>query len=155
MIKYFSPQSIIKKAVGVAVCITLLSCSQQASQPIETVNIDSANIGAAYNRDTIFVKSGSRVELNFKNTASDGGNSHNWVLVKAGSKETVSIHGVSAGPVEDFIPNDDPNVIAHTALVRPGATTSVSFDAPPPGTYEYLCSYPGHSSTMFGKFVVR
>ena len=28
------------------------------------------------------------------------------------------------------------------------------FSAPPPGTYQFVCTFPGHSFTMFGEFVV-
>ena len=30
----------------------------------------------------------------------------------------------------------------------------VSFRLPPPGTYQFVCTFPGHSFTEFGEFTV-
>ena len=47
------------------------------------------------------------------------------------------------------------NVIAYTDLVGGGQTTSVEFNAPDAGTYDFLCSFPGHYAIMKGKFIVE
>jgi azurin len=31
----------------------------------------------------------------------------------------------------------------------------VTFDAPPRGTYDFVCTFPGHATLMRGKFIVR
>ena len=46
-------------------------------------------------------------------------------------------------------------MIAHTDLIGGGQVTSIEFDAPDAGTYEFLCSFPGHSGLMKGKFIVE
>jgi len=39
----------------------------------------------------------------------------------------------------------------HTAVLEPGATDRIFFEAPSqPGDYEYICSFPGHSALMRG-----
>ena len=48
----------------------------------------------------------------------------------------------------------DPDVVAHTALVKPGEEGEVRFTAPPSGTYQFVCTFPGHNFAMFGDFVV-
>ena len=78
---------------------------------------------------------------------------HNWVLVKSGTVEQVANAGTAAGPGKGWIP-DDPNVIAHTKLVDGGKSDSVTFTAAA-GTYDFLCSFPGHYGTMKGTFTVK
>ncbi|MBT8261281.1 MAG: azurin, partial [Bacteroidia bacterium] len=36
-----------------------------------------------------------------------------------------------------------------------GQSTSVTFMAPEVGTYDFICSFPGHSALMKGKFIVE
>ena len=62
--------------------------------------------------------------------------------------------GTAAGTGNDWLKPDDPRVIANTALLDPGATGEVRFTAPAAGTYQFVCTFPGHSPTMFGDFQV-
>ena len=62
--------------------------------------------------------------------------------------------GTTAGPANNWIPPDDNRVIAHTRLLDPGETGEVRFAAPPVGTYQFVCTFPGHNFTMFGEFEV-
>ena len=58
----------------------------------------------------------------------------------------------------EFIPADQKDkIIANTGLAGPGETVEVSFVAPKePGTYPYLCSFPGHYAVgMKGDLVVK
>jgi azurin len=46
-------------------------------------------------------------------------------------------------------------VLYHTKLLQPGASEAIYFIAPgKPGSYTYLCSYPGHAMVMQGTMVV-
>ena len=46
-------------------------------------------------------------------------------------------------------------ILASTGLLDPGATEQVSFTAPAPGTYQFVCTFPGHNFSMFGDFTVK
>ena len=98
------------------------------------------------------ILAGQEVVLTFSN--SSGINQHNWVLVQPGTKDTVALRGTTAGPGQDWLQPDDPDAIAHTKLLDPGETGEVRFTAPPAGTYQFVCTFPGHNATMFGDFVV-
>jgi len=99
------------------------------------------------------VSSGASVTVTLKNTSVV--NQHNWVLVEAGTRDAVATDGAAAGPANDWVPPDDPRVIAKTKLLVPGATGEVTFTAPALGAYEFVCTFPGHNFTMFGDFVVK
>jgi uncharacterized cupredoxin-like copper-binding protein len=40
-------------------------------------------------------------------------------------------------------------------LLNAGASEEVTFTAPAPGTYEFVCTFPGHNFSMFGDFTVK
>ncbi|MQG65022.1 MAG: azurin, partial [SAR202 cluster bacterium] len=40
-------------------------------------------------------------------------------------------------------------------LLDPGASGEVTFTAPASGTYQFVCTFPGHNFTMFGDFIVN
>ena len=110
-------------------------------------------VGDALQFDANILKAsaGSEVVFTFSNTSTI--NEHNWVLVQVGTKDAVAADGTLAGMANDWIPPNDARVIAHTALLDPGETEEIRFtlDA---GTYEFVCTFPGHNFTMFGDFEV-
>ena len=115
-----------------------------------------ASIGNELRFDTgeLTASAGSQVRVAFQNNATSAALEHNWVLIEAGTEDAVAAAGLTAGAGNDWIPKDDPNVIAFVPLIDGGASGEVSFPAPPPGTYAYICSFPGHSGTMRGVFEV-
>ena len=94
---------------------------------------------------------GADVNLTFNNSSNT--QQHNWVLVASGTKDDVAVAGLSASS-NGWIPVDDDRIIAHTELINAGETGEVQFTAPAAGTYQFVCTFPGHNGTMFGDFVV-
>ena len=79
---------------------------------------------------------------------------HNWILAQPGTEESVVRAGVAAGAENDFVAPNDPNVIAKTRLAPRGESRSVTFPAPAPGSYPYLCAFPGHQMVMKGTLTI-
>ena len=80
---------------------------------------------------------------------------HDWVLVKTADLAAVDQAGLSAGLVNNYVPPGNKRVLAHTRVIGGGETTSVTFPASiltRGGDYSYLCTFPGHSALMHGKF---
>ena len=105
-----------------------------------------------FDQNKIKVAAGAEVVLCFSNESSLS--QHNWVLVPDGTKDDVAQRGMAAGPDNDWVQPGDPHVIAHTTLVGPGGTGEARFTAPSSGTYQFVCTFPGHNFTMFGEFIV-
>ena len=81
---------------------------------------------------------------------------HNFVLLKPGTVITeFSIKAAEAGQDADWIPEDGKDVIVHTKMIGGGESTAITFMAPEAGTYDFICSFPGHSALMKGKFIVE
>ena len=80
---------------------------------------------------------------------------HNWVLVKAADLAAVAQAGMGAGLANNYIAPGDKRVLAHTRVVGGGETASVTFSSAlltRGGSYEYLCTFPGHNALMHGTF---
>lgn len=80
---------------------------------------------------------------------------HNWVLLKPGVDLVGFASKASAAADNDYIPEGTEDVIAHTKMVGGGQSDTITFDAPAPGTYQFLCSFPGHFAQMQGTFIVE
>jgi ABC-2 type transport system permease protein len=88
---------------------------------------------------------GSRIKLTLSNlTDADDEIGHNWVLVKQGQEQSVLANGIKAGDDKDWLDVNDPGIIAATRLIEGGQRDSVTFDAPPAGTYTFVCTFPEH-----------
>lgn len=111
----------------------------------ETLEFDKTRLTAKAGSSVVVVK--------FKNAS--GSQQHNWVLVQSGTKDAVAAAGLNF-PNKEWIPQGDPNVMANTRLLHPGEMGDVTFTAPPAGTYQFLCTFPGHNAAgMSGDFVVQ
>lgn len=121
----------------------------------ETINADDQ---MKYDRTEITVKSGQKVKLTLNHVGKlpKEGMGHNWILLKQGVDLAAFAAEAMKAKDSEYIPaSKEGDIIAHTKLIGGGESTSIEFDAPAPGTYEFLCSFPGHSGMMKGHFVVE
>ena len=110
-----------------------------------------------YDKKELRVPANSRVTLTLKHngTMAKEAMGHNFVLLKAGTDiPAFGMTAIEAGIGNEHIPNSDA-VIAHTGLIGGGEEATVTFDAPSPGTYDYICSFPGHYGMMKGQLIVE
>lgn len=108
----------------------------------------------AFTPNELQVKAGEEVTVTFTNKADT--NKHTWVLVTPGSstRNDVAAAGIAAGSENGFVKPGDPNVIAKIGLISGGASGKVTFIAPEAGTYQFVCTFPGHDRQMWGKLIV-
>ncbi len=159
-------KTLILSAILIITFIPFTSCTKKSDDVGDTAGVAAANnpaqldttqnIGSvgetmSYDKTELNVKSGADITLNFKNNSSTL--QHNWVLTKPGTDNDVGLAGIKAGLKKGFITDDPaigPNILAHTKLVEPGQADSVTFKAPPPGDYPYICTNAGHHTVMKG-----
>ncbi len=111
-----------------------------------------------FNTNELKVKAGQKVKLTLRHKGKMDVNvmGHNFVLLNQGVD--LMAFGTKAAIARDtkYIPADSKaDIIVHTELIGGGQTTSIEFDAPAAGTYDFLCSFPGHYALMKGKFIVE
>lgn len=122
------------------------------SGPVQ-LNIDVNGDALEFTPDSLSTASGSDVVVIFNNSSAV--NSHNWAMVEAGTKDAVATDGLASGQGNNWLPVDDSRVIGATILVGPGESADATFTAPAAGTYQFVCTFPGHNFTMFGDFTVN
>ena len=107
-----------------------------------------------FDKQSFTVNADSEVTLLFTNVATV--QQHNWVLVKAGTKDAVALDGALRGPLNDYLPEEgDDRVLAHSSLLAAGESEEITFAAPAAGTYQFVCTFPGHNATMVGDFIAQ
>ena len=82
---------------------------------------------------------------------------HNWVLLKPMDDSAAGALAMSAAArLPDYMPADMSSILAHTKMVGSGESDTLKLTAPTePGTYPYLCTFPGHFALMHGKLIVQ
>jgi azurin len=117
----------------------------------------TANDVMQYNTNEIRAKAGQKVKLTLRHIGKLDINvmGHNVVILKQGVDLTEFAGKAATERENKYIPKDSKDIIAHTDLIGGGQITSIEFEAPEAGTYEFLCSFPGHSGMMKGKFIVE
>ena len=96
-----------------------------------------------------------KVTLNHKGNLNANVMGHNWVLSKTADVQGVAADGMSAGAASGYIKAGDDRVIAATAIIGGGESTSVEFSVAQMSVgadYTFYCTFPGHSFVMQGKF---
>ena len=132
-----------------------VSAAPVASAQPATVEIKIASVGnnMQFDKTKLTVPAGSKVHLEFKNVATTAAFQHNWALVMPGTEAKVAAEGLEKAATSGYIV-PGPNVIAYTSMAAPGMLTDVTFTAPPPGDYPYICTFPGHYMMMKGVLTV-
>lgn len=98
-----------------------------------------------YAADALSAPPGSTITLTLNNlTNPDDEVGHNWVVVKPGQEAAVLASATTAGDDNDWLDKEDPGIIAATGLIEGNQKSAVTFDAPAPGSYTFLCTFPKH-----------
>ncbi|MFD2725235.1 azurin [Hyunsoonleella rubra] len=118
----------------------------------------AGNDAMQFDKKELKVKAGQKVKLTLRHTGKMDINvmGHNIVILKQGVDITAFGNKAATARDNGYIPADaEGDIIAMTKLIGGGQTTSIEFDAPAPGTYDFICSFPGHYALMKGKFIVE
>jgi len=137
-------------------CGALLSaftgCSRAPEIPPKTVQVE-ADDKMRFDVTAFEVARGQKVIITLKNvgTTPKFSMGHNLVMLDRQITEqniqAKFLDPASGQASHDYVPPGDKNVIAHTKLLGPNETDTITFTAPQvPGQYLYVCSFPGHYS---------
>ena len=117
----------------------------------------TSNDGMRFDVRKINVSSGQKVRVTLTHTGKLDKRimGHNVVFLTNGVKPSAFAVKAAAARDNDYIPEETTEVIAHTKMIGGGETTVIEFIAPEAGTYNYICSFPGHYAMMKGKLIVE
>ncbi len=134
-----------------ALLVSLTSCSRAPEAPPREVQIQ-ADDKMRFDVTAFEAKPGQKISVTLKNvgTTPKFSMGHNFLLLDRNLNEqnvTKFLDAASTEASNDYVPPGSKDVLAHTKLLGPGESDTVTFDAPQvPGVYLYLCSFPGHYS---------
>ena len=81
---------------------------------------------------------------------------HNLIILKQGTDVAEYAKKAMSAKDTDYIPvSETASVIAHTKLTGGGETDKITFTITEKGTYDFICSFPGHYALMKGKLIVE
>lgn len=127
-------------------------------EPANNDVVIEADDNMRFNLKRIVVNGGQKVKITLKHVGKMSKDlmGHNLVILKKGTN--LNEFGQKANAAKDtgYIPADMKDaVIVHTEMIGGGEETTIEFDAPEAGEYDFLCSFPAHYAIMKGKFVVQ
>lgn len=150
------------------VALIATSCGGEKNEKQETVEVkteaeavsnvpDTVNLvlGATdqmtYDKSEFKVKVGQTVSLTLKHkgTMPIESMGHNFVLLEMGTKVQDFAMEAQEARENEYIPESNA-IIAHTKLIGGGDETTIVFDAPGVGIYDFICTFPGHYGKMKG-----
>lgn len=121
----------------------------------QVINIKAPQAQMRYDVTDFTVRPGAEVKIVFENLDDMP---HNLVLFQAGTDVVAATNKNMEKPDEalkrDWLPAD-PRILAHSKAVAPKTKEEIIFKAPEkPGTYPYVCTFPGHAMSMQGRMRV-
>ncbi|MEL6539000.1 MAG: azurin [Bacteroidota bacterium] len=161
--------------LGLVLAVCLMSCgggSQESGSAADGSaggseamvvedNVVKLTIGGSdqmrFDKTELRARAGMKVELTLKHTGtlSEAAMGHNVVILKSGTDVHDFAGRAMGSPGNDYIPVDGDEVIANTEMIGGGESSTITFDAPAAGTYDFICTFPGHYGLMKGKFIVE
>ena len=127
----------MKKVVLLAMLLVGVACSSEPAPVADVLHVKARDL--TFDQTQLAVPAGVEVTLNLSN---EGALEHNWVLVH----ETAEL---ATATVADAINQAASEVLAS------GKSTTLTFTAPAAGSYQYICTVPGHAlAGMVGKLTV-
>jgi azurin len=136
----------------------LVAAASVARADDKTVQIQATDL-MKYDVTAIDAAAGQKITVTLTNVGKipKVAMAHNFVLLKAGTDVTAFVTAAMTQQANGYMPPDMADkVIAATRLLGPGETDSVTFTAPAAGTYDYVCTFPGHALTgMRGTLTVK
>jgi azurin len=142
---YITALLLVSRVASADVCKLTISATDQMRFEQQTLQMDGQC---------------TEVEVTLHNSGKLPANimGHDWVLTKTADMVSVANAGMGAGLANNYQKPGDKRIVAATAIIGGGESTTVRFSAAQlePGTsYTYFCSAPGHFSIMKGRFVMN
>ncbi len=111
-----------------------------------------------YDTNRLVVEAGKPFQVIFENPDAMP---HNLVFVQPGTAQAVAEAVQTQAPDKldgqgrAYLPNNDSRILGATRLIEAGGKETLDLTAPEQaGSYEFVCTFPGHWSIMRGKLIV-
>jgi azurin len=152
---------LLKFSITTLGALIVVACSRESREsqlPAKAVEI-TVNDEMKYDVTAFEVKPAQKVQLTVKNIGKLPKETmgHEVVVLDKNTDAAKFVEDGLTHTETDFIPPEQKfRVLAHTKLLGPGESDTITFTAPRiPGPYDYICTFPGHfASGMKGTMTV-
>jgi azurin len=165
----------IKSSIFAVICMIALSACGGNTKTEETTTTDAttqtavasgdgvtleieANDQMQFNVTELKAVAGQEITLVLKNVGKMGKTvmGHNVIILKTGTDVAEYAKKAMLARETDYLPaSESESVIAATKLTGGGETDTITFTITEKGTYDFICSFPGHYALMKGKLIVE
>lgn len=120
----------------------------------------SGNDTMRFNLSELETSAGQETTIVFKNegTLPKAAMGHNFVLLQPGTDLAAFGNAAVAAAANEYIPTAPElakQVVAHSKVLGPGETDTITVTLDEPGDYPFICSFPGHWAIMKGVLKVK
>ena len=142
----------------VPVLLAGMTLAPAAQARVCAVNLDSTDQMSFSQKEIKVAGDCTQVKLTLRHTGKLAATAmgHNWVLTRSADYQPVAMAGMRMTLADSYLPKKDARVLAHTAVIGGGQSTSVTFSTAAlrkGGDYTFFCSFPGHFAMMKGRLV--
>ena len=136
--------------------LSIFASLAQAETTLELSGSDTMQ----FDKTAFEVPVGEEITLVFTNkgTLPKAAMGHNVVVLKTGTNVMAFGGGAIAAAATNYVPQDGPlavQVIAHTKVLGPGESETITFKVDAAGEYPFICSFPGHYALMKGVITAK
>jgi azurin len=147
----FSCNSKTEKKVSVT---KTTEATSENSNSIEIIL--NSNDQMQFDKRVLSASPGQKISLTLNHTGR--GNKiimgHNFILLKKDVDVDVFARKAVEAKDSEYVPEGD-EMIAYTKLIGGGESTTITFQAPEQGIYNFICSFPAHYQLMRGQLIVK
>lgn len=130
----------------------------QAATAASNVLVIEGNDQMQFNIKELRATAGQLITLTLKHAGKTPKEAmgHNLVILQEGTDEAAFAAKAMNTKETDYIPaSEKASIIAHTKLLGGGEEDTIKFTITKKGTYNFLCSFPGHFAMMKGILIVE
>jgi azurin len=130
----------------------------QAATAVSNVLFVEGNDQMQFNTSELRATAGKPITLTLKHVGKipKEAMGHNLVILQEGTDEAAFAAKAITAKETDYIPaSEKASIIAHTKLLGGGEEDTIEFTIDKKGTYNFLCTFPGHVAMMKGVLIVE
>ena len=122
----------------------------------QTIIILNSNDLMLFDKTSLLAKAGKNIRFTLNHTGKIGKEfmGHNFVLLK----KDVDVDDFAMLALDfkenEYIPKNN-DFIVHTRMLGGGESETINFIIEEPGTYKYVCTFPGHYQIMQGELTIE
>jgi azurin len=133
--------------------------SDEGSKPaVSNVLVIEGNDQMQFSTNELRVLAGKPITLTLKHVGKipKEAMGHNLVILQEGTDEAAFAAKAIDAKDTDYIPaSEKASIVAHTKLLGGGEEDTIEFTVDKKGTYNFLCTFPGHVAMMKGVLIVE